>query len=525
MPTVAGLVGDWNDFDPRRPVSPAPSVIEDVAGRAARAGRPDTARGGGGGHRYRTLTSVTLRLFDTAYRSVREFQPVTRGTASVYLCGATVQGTPHLGHLRSAVTFDILVRWLEVSGLAVTYCRNVTDIDDKILAAARDAGLPWWALAERNQREFTSAYGLLGCRPPDAEPRATGHVPDMLAVIGRLVAGGHAYPGGGDVYFSVSSATGYGALSRRRPDDLLAGVAEDTGHSADKRDPRDFVLWKGAKPGEPAWQSPWGPGRPGWHIECSAMAVGYLGPVFDIHGGGQDLIFPHHENERAQSLAAGDEFARYWVHHGLVTTTAGAKMSKSAGNALAAAEALYRVRPQELRYYLGQAHYRSALEYTPEALQDAAAAYQRIERFVSHAQHALGYAAPPPPRLPISFTAAMDDDLGVPAALAALHATVRDGNYALSTGDQENAVTCLAQVRSMLAVLGLDPLAPAWQAADPDGRLRGVVDSLVALALRQREAARGRGDYASADSIRDTLEDIGVVVEDTPQGPRWELTR
>jgi cysteinyl-tRNA synthetase len=525
MPTVAVLVGDWNDFDPRRGVSPVPQVIEDVAGRVARAGRRDTARGGGGGRRYRTLTKVTLRLFDTAYRSVREFQPVTRGTASVYLCGATVQGTPHLGHLRSAVCFDILVRWLEASGLAVTYCRNVTDIDDKILAAASGAGLPWWALAERNQREFTSAYGLLGCRPPDAEPRATGHIPDMLAVIGQLVAGGHAYAAGGDVCFSVGTAAGYGALSRRRPDDLLAHVAEDAGHSAHKRDPRDFVLWKGAKPGEPAWQSPWGPGRPGWHIECSAMAVGYLGPVFDIHGGGQDLIFPHHENERAQSLAAGDEFARYWVHHGLVTTAAGAKMSKSAGNALAAAEALYLVRPQELRYYLGQAHYRSALEYTPEALQDAAAAYQRIERFVRHAQDALGYAAPPPPRLPISFTAAMDDDLGVPAALAALHATVRDGNYALSTGDQENAVTCLAQVRSMLAVLGLDPLAAAWQAAGPDGRLRGVVDSLVALALRQREAARARGDYASADSIRDTLEDTGVFVEDTPQGPRWDLTR
>ncbi len=255
------------------------------------------------------------------------------------------------------------------------------------------------------------------------------------------------------------------------------------------------------------------------------MAVGYLGPVFDIHGGGEDLIFPHHENERAQAVAAGDDFARYWVHHGLVTTAAGVKMSKSAGNALAAAEALYRVRPQELRYYLGQAHYRSPLEYTPEALEDAAASYQRIERFVTRAQHTLGYAAPPPPRLPISFTAAMDDDLGVPAALAALHATVRDGNYALSTGDQENAVTCLAQVRSMLAVLGLDPLAQAWQAADPGERLRGVVDSLVVLALRQREAARARGDYAAEDTIRDTLEDIGVVVEDTPEGPRRELAR
>ena len=301
-------------------------------------------------------------------------------------------------------------------------------------------------------------------------------------------------------------------------------AAEDAGHTARKRDPRDFVLWKGAKPGEPAWQAPWGPGRPGWHIECSAMATGYLGATFDIHGGGQDLIFPHHENERAQSWAAGDDFARYWVHHGLVTI-AGRKLSKSTGDSVTAADALHRVRPPELRYYLGQAHYRSTIEYSPDALEDAAAAYQRIERFVTRAEHALGYAAPPPPGLPLSFTTAMDDDLSVPAALAALHATVRDGNYALSTGDQENAATCLAQARAMLAVLGLDPLTPAWQVAEQGGRLRGVVDALVTLALRQREAARARGDYASADSIRDTLELSGVVIEDTPEGTRWELAR
>jgi cysteinyl-tRNA synthetase len=474
---------------------------------------------------YRTLTKVTLRLFDTGYRAVREFRPVTRGKASVYLCGATVQGAPHLGHLRSATCFDILVRWLEASHYQVTYCRNVTDIDDKILGAAAAEGIPWWALAERNRREFAAAYQLLGCRPPDAEPRATGHIPDMIALIERLLAGGHAYQAGGDVCLSVGSVAGYGALSGRRPQDMLA--AEDAGHAEHKRDPRDFVLWKGAKPGEPAWQARWGPGRPGWHIECSAMAAGYLGPVFDIHGGGQDLVFPHHENERAQSLAAGDEFARYWVHHGLVTI-AGAKMSKSTGNSVAAADALRLVRPQELRYYLGQAHYRSTIEYSAEALQDAAAAYQRIERFVTRAaQQLAGHPASQPsvPPLPISFTAAMDDDLAVPAALAAVHATVRDGNYALSTGNLHGAAGCLMQVRAMLAVLGLDPLAPAWRSGDADGRLREVVNALVGLALSQREAARARGDYASADSIRDTLEDTGVVVEDTPEGPRWELAR
>ncbi len=478
---------------------------------------------------YRTLTKVTLRLFDTASRAAREFRPVTQGKASVYLCGATVQATPHLGHLRSAVCFDILVRWLEASGHRVTYCRNVTDIDDKILRAAAAEEIPWWALAERHHREFVSAYALLGCRLPDVEPRATGHIPDMIALIGRLVRNGHAYLTGGDVYFDVSSDPDYGTLSRQSSSGLPPALAEaeeaeEANPLARKRDHRDFALWKVAKPGEPAWQAPWGRGRPGWHIECSAMAAGYLGSTFDIHGGGQDLIFPHHENERAQSQAAGDGFARYWVHHGLVTA-AGTKMSKTAGNALAAADALQRVRPQELRYYLGQAHYRSTIEYSREALEDAAAAYQRIERFVARAQHALGSAAVPPSELPISFTAALDDDLSVSSALAAVHATVRDGNYALSKGDQENAAACLAQARAMLTVLGLDPIRPAWRAGDPDGRLRGVVDALVALALRQREAARGRGDYASADSIRDSLEISGVLVEDTPEGTRWELAR
>jgi cysteinyl-tRNA synthetase len=492
---------------------------------------------------------VTLRLFDTGYRAVREFRPVTQGKASVYLCGATVQGAPHLGHLRSAVCFDILVRWLEASGQRVTYCRNVTDIDDKILRAAAAEETPWWALAERNQREFTSAYALVGCRPPDAEPRATGHVPDMIALIGRLVRAGHAYLTGGDVYFAVDGYPDYGALSGQLasgrlpalPDDPTVDLLAEDGPAnprAKKRDPRDFVLWKGAKPGEPAWQAPWGRGRPGWHIECSAMAAGYLGSTFDIHGGGQDLIFPHHENERAQSLTAGDEFARYWVHHGLVTV-AETKMSKSAGNALAAVAALRLARPQELRYYLGQAHYRSTIEYSAEALEDAAAAYQRIERFVVRAQHSVGAAARlpeppapglpepelPEPGLPISFAAALDDDLSVPSALAAVHATVRDGNYALSRGDQENAAACLRQARAMLTVLGLDPLDRAWQAGDRDDRLRDVVDALVALALRQREAARARGDYASADSIRDTLEASGVMVEDTAAGTRWELAR
>jgi cysteinyl-tRNA synthetase len=457
---------------------------------------------------------------------VREFQPVTPGRVSLYLCGATVQAVPHIGHLRSVVCFDILIRWLAASGYSVTYCRNVTDIDDKILRAADAEGTPWWALAERNQRAFSRAYDTLGCRPPDVEPRATGHIPEMIALIRRLIDGGHAYPAGGDVYFDVHTADGYGTLSGERLADMRP--ADDTDPGAHKRDPRDFALWKGAKQAQ--WETPWGPGRPGWHLECSAMSTKYLGPVFDIHGGGMDLVFPHHENERAQSRAAGDDFAQYWLHNGLVGLS-GRKMSKSGGNILLVTEILTRVRPQELRYYLGQAHYRSVLEYSDEALEEAASAYQRIERFATRAQRMLGaepalpMAGLPVAGLPISFTAAMDDDLGVPAALAAVHAAVRDGNYALASGDSGGVADCLAQVRSMLAVLGLDPLDPLWSTSDSSGRLFGAVDGLVRLALRQREAARARGDYASADAIRDTLENIGVVVQDTPEGPRWELKR
>ena len=454
------------------------------------------------------------------------------GRVSLYLCGATVQGVPHIGHVRSAVCFDILVRWLEASGYQVTYCRNVTDIEDKILRVAAAEGIPWWALAERNERAFTKSYDVVGCGPPDVEPKATGHIPEMIVLIRRLIDSGHAYPAAGDVYFDVHTAGDYGALSGQHLADMRP--ADDTDRPAAKRDPRDFALWKAMKPGEPSWETPWGPGRPGWHLECSAMSTKYLGPTFDIHGGGVDLLFPHHENERAQSLAAGDPFARYWMHNGLVGM-AGQKMSKSLGNVLLVDEILNKVRPQELRYYLGQAHYRSFLEYSDEALEEAAAAYQRIERFVTRAQRALSepVSASPTesrplahgPELPISFAAAMDDDLGVPAALAAVHATVRDGNYALTEGDTDSIGNCLAQVRSMLRVLGLDPLDPVWKTGDSSDRLYGTVDALVGLALQQREAARGRGDYASADSIRDILENIGLVVEDTPEGPRWELKR
>jgi cysteinyl-tRNA synthetase len=482
---------------------------------------------------------VTLHLHDTAARAVREFAPITPGQASVYLCGATVQAPPHIGHLRSGVCFDVLIRWLEASGYRVTFCRNVTDIEDKILRAAQREGVPPWIVAERNQRAFTWAYDAVGCRPPDIEPRATGHIPEMIVLIRRLIERGHAYPGGGDVYFDVHSYRDYGALSGQRLDQMRP--AEDSDEAVAKRDPRDFTLWKGAKPGEPSWEAPWGSGRPGWHLECSAMSTKYLGPTFDIHGGGMDLIFPHHENEIAQSRAAGDGFARYWLHNGLLGL-AGEKMSKSLGNSLLVTGVLSRVRPAELRYYLVQAHYRSLLEYSEEALEEAVAAYQRIERFVVRASEVLDRletgrpgmdsAAGPgdePLGLPVSFRSAMDEDLGVPAALAAVHACVRDGNQALAASDKAGARASLVRLRAMLDVLGLNPLAPHWSssAGSPEAadRLRDAVGSLVKLTLRQRDVARDRRDYATADAIRDGLEEIGVLVEDTPEGPRWELKR
>jgi cysteinyl-tRNA synthetase len=469
---------------------------------------------------------VTLRFYDTAARRVREFSPVTPGKAALYLCGATVQAPPHIGHIRSGIGFDILTRWLRASGYEVTFCRNVTDIDDKILHTAAGEGVPWWQVAQRNERAFIRAYDALGCLPPDVEPRATGHVPEMIVLMRRLIEGGYAYPAAGDVYFDVGSYPAYGALSGQRPEHMRP--ADDTEGNDAKRDPRDFALWKKAKPGEPAWETPWGPGRPGWHLECSAMATKYLGPTFDIHGGGLDLVFPHHENEIAQSQAAGDGFAQYWLHNGLVGI-AGEKMSKSLGNSLILDVMLTRVRPQELRYYLGQAHYRSGIEYSEEALAEAVAAYRRIENFVTRAAEVAGHDAEPPgltrDSVPAAFAAALDDDLGVPQALAVVHEAVRDGNNALAAGDTAAAAARLADVRAMLGVLGLDPLAEPWATRGPGDDLHPVVGALVGVALAQRQAARERRDYAAADAIRDGLHEAGVLIEDTPNGPRWELKR
>jgi cysteinyl-tRNA synthetase len=466
---------------------------------------------------------VSLRLYDTAARAVREFTPLRAGQASMYVCGLTVQGPPHVGHVRAALVFDVLRRWLEAGhGLDVTLVRNVTDIDDKILAKAAERGVPWWAWAYENERACTRAYDVLGIRPPTYEPRATGHVPEMVELMRRLLDAGHAYAVDGDVYFDVRSFPGYGSLTGQRLDDLQP--AADTETDERKRDPRDFALWKAHKPSEPAtasWDTPWGRGRPGWHLECSAMAERYLGPEFDVHGGGLDLRFPHHENEQAQSRAAGDGFARYWVHNGWVTL-GGEKMSKSLGNTALVDEVVTRVRPVELRYYLATPHYRSTIEFTDAALEEAAAGYRRIESFVRRAAERVGADAGTRV-LCAAFREALDDDLGTPAAVAAVHEVVREGNTALAAGDDAAVAGALGSVRAMLDVLGLDPLDPQWASSSGDDRLADVTDGLVRLALEQRAAARSRKDYAAADAIRDSLGELGVQVEDTPQGPRWEL--
>ncbi|TXG89246.1 cysteine--tRNA ligase [Rhodococcus rhodnii] len=460
---------------------------------------------------------MTLRLFDTATRSVRDFVPRDLGHASIYLCGATVQGEPHIGHVRSGVAFDVLRRWLLARDVDVAFVRNVTDIDDKILRKAGEHGRPWWEWAATYERAFDDAYRRLGVLPPSVEPRATGHVTQMVEMMERLIERGHAYASNGNVYFDVLSDPQYGFLSGHRIDDVHQGESAGEG----KRDPRDFTLWKAAKPGEPSWPTPWGPGRPGWHIECSAMAVYYLGSTFDIHCGGMDLVFPHHENEVAQARCAGDDFARYWLHNGWVTL-GGEKMSKSLGNVLSIPNVLQRVRAQELRYYLGSAHYRSMLEYSPEALDEGAAAYRRIESFVTRVSTRAG--AVEIGVRPEAFERALDDDLAVPAALAEIHGAVREGNTALEAGKLDTARDIAGAVRAMTSVLGVDPLDPHWAAgATSSAPALGALDVLVRADLERRQQARAEKNWAVADEVRDRLAAAGVAVTDTPDGPEWSL--
>ncbi|GAB3556179.1 cysteine--tRNA ligase [Arthrobacter tumbae] len=486
---------------------------------------------------------MSLRFYDTATAEVREFTPVRSGEARVYYCGATVQGMPHVGHVRSAIAFDQLTRWLRIRGYVVTVVRNVTDIDDKILAKSKASfdevpadpdAVPneeWWALAYRYEQEFLKAYDTLGVQRPTYEPRATGHIPEMHQLIQQLIDRGHAYPaadGSGDVYFDVRSWPAYGSLTNQNVDDMQAAPDVEAQFSNRKKDPRDFALWKGWKEGEPetaAWPSPWGPGRPGWHLECSAMVTKYLGAEFDIHGGGLDLRFPHHENEMAQSQAAGHAFARFWMHNGMVTYE-GEKMSKSVGNTISPDEMLQLAGARVVRYYLGQAHYRSVLDYRPTSLQEAAAAVERIDGFLAKAGAAkFGHAgrAPEWQDIPEAFAEAMDEDLNVPRALAVLHETVRVGNSALAGKDDDGAARAAAAVTAMTAALGLDDVRSAE--GNRESPEHGALDALIRSQLAERAAARAARDWARADAIRDALAAAGVVVEDSPDGARWSLAR
>jgi cysteinyl-tRNA synthetase len=465
-----------------------------------------------------------VRLYDTQAQTLRDFVPLDPENVTMYVCGPTVQSGPHIGHLRAALSFDILRRWLAHRFGRVTFVRNVTDIDDKVLANAT-ADEPWWALAYRMELEFSHAYTAIGIAAPTYEPRATGSIPQMIELIALLIERGHAYEapdGSGDVYFDVRSWSEYGALTHQSLEAMEAATDADP---RGKRDTHDFALWKGAKPSEPAdavWTAPWGAGRPGWHIECSAMSRRYLGGEFDIHGGGLDLRFPHHENELAQSTAAGDAFARYWVHNGLVTVD-GQKMSKSLGNFVLASDALATRDPLVVRYALGSAHYRSSLDISDRAFDEAEAALDRIRTFQERATRVLDVARVTDAALPADFTAAMNDDLNVPRAIAAVHEHVRAGNTALDAGgDPTDVASALDAVHAMLDVLALNPQDARWQ-SESAGPATTALDTLVQTMITQRADARAAKDWAAADRVRDAIAAAGITLEDTPDGTHWSI--
>ena len=457
-----------------------------------------------------------LNLYNTSDRTVSKFVPLNPGKVGIYLCGATVQAPPHIGHIRSGVNFDILRRWLTAIGYEVTFVRNVTDIDDKILHKAVHEEIPWWAVAMKYERAFTDAYAALNVLPPSYEPRATGHITQMIQLMEKLIANGSAYaPGNGDVYLEVRKLKSYLTLSNQKLDDLQSADDADLTY---KKDPRDFALWKAAKPGDPSWPTPWGDGRPGWHLECSAMAHAYLGEAFDIHGGGLDLIFPHHENEIAQSESAGWAFAKIWMHNAWVTTS-GEKMSKSLGNSLQVMEILKKVRGIELRWYLGSAHYRSMLEFSFEALEESSVNFRRIEGFLQRAKEIL--KAEIEPSISAQFATAMNNDLAVPQALADISELVRIGNTAITENDLTALAKSASEVRGALGILGCDPFDPIF--ANSNSAKSEVLDGLISLALEQRNAARARKDFAASDAIRDSLTALGITIEDTPTGSRWTV--
>ena len=518
-----------------------------------------------------------LNLYDTASHQVSHFVPLKPGEVGIYVCGATVQSSPHIGHIRAAVAFDIVRRWFLKLGYKVTFVRNVTDIDDKILVKAAAAGQRWWARAYYYEREFTEAYNTLGVLPPTVEPRATGHMSDMIDLIQRILDNGHGYvvtdadgKPTGNVYFDVASWPHYGELTHQKQTsevDEAAAVADRMGPSVDatgadkynpvdpadaspdKHDPRDFALWKAPKDTDPEdarWSTPFGVGRPGWHIECSAMSHRYLGDGFDIHGGGLDLRFPHHENEMAQTRAAGYPSAARWMHSAWVTAK-GEKMSKSLGTGLSVPSVLAEHSAWVVRYALGSVQYRSMLEWSDQALVEAQAAYDRVSNFIERAGVALGgqpsreeVTAVSAADLPADFVAAMNDDVNVSGATAAIFTAIRSGNTLLSQlADRADSETAKAEVReallavrAMLDTLGLDPLAEPWVSAGAAGGAadgtaespeHAALEALIAEQLNARAEARKAKDFAKADQIRDALTEAGIAIEDGPQGSTWSL--
>ena len=457
-----------------------------------------------------------MKLFDTRSSELRDFSPLRAGEVSLYVCGPTVQSAPHIGHLRSALAYDLLARWFSYRGLHVTLVRNVTDIDDKVLEKAAEQKTNWWSIAYQNEQVFASDYETLGIQLPAYEPRATGHIPQMVALIETLIAKGHAYQaldGSANVYFDTGSWPQYGELTNQKLEDM-----ESEAKSVDKKRAQDFALWKARKPTDPetaSWDTPFGKGRPGWHIECSAMATHYLGEQFDIHGGGLDLRFPHHENELAQSSAAGHAFASFWLHNGLVTT-GGQKMSKSLGNSVSSSDLFALASPQAVRYYLLSAHYRSSLDYQPAVLEEAQTALDRINGFLERAgrEAELIQGA-----LPNEFEREMDEDLNIPAALAVLHESVRAGNSDLDSDNISAAAKRASEVLGMLSVLGLAP--SEW--ASGDSKEHAALDSLIRSMIAERNQARENKDYARADELRDRLVASGIELSDSSDNTHWKV--
>ena len=463
---------------------------------------------------------MAIRLYDSKLKDVVDFEPVTPGHVSIYVCGPTVQSAPHVGHLRSALVYDLWSRWFSYRGYTVTLVRNVTDIDDKILEKALETKEEWWALAERVENEFHQSTSALGILPPAREPRATGDITAMVTLIDTLMRSGHAYSapdGSGDVYFDVSHWPAYGELTHQKIENMQQGVD----HNPAKKNPEDFALWKGHKPHEPetaSWPAPWGAGRPGWHIECSAMATRYLGSKFDIHGGGVDLRFPHHENELAQSRAAGYDYATYWLHNALVVV-GGQKMSKSLGNSVYAEDLLAKARPIVVRYALASAHYRSELDLQDGFLEEAATAFGRIEGVLERATSTgLDTTAS---TVPDAFATALDDDLAIPQALAVLHDSVRVANQALDSDDVTTAGVVIREIRAMVAVLGVDPSDPGWGLETAKGS--EALDALVEQVMALRWQAKAEKNFALSDSLRDALDAAGIDLKDGPTGSTWSL--